>query len=176
MFFLRFPLFNLSRIPGLSKMFKKYQCIYLIPTTSWYAYTSLPSANEVCEGYIFTPVCHSVHRRRGVSRAQAWAQVGVKAQAGRGVYSSMHWGRHPPPADGYCCGRYASYWNAFLLSLPLMAFHALWCQLQLSFRVATLTRMKCPVPRVLSPPPPRVFCTKIYIPQPMEEKIIINPL
>ena len=22
----------------------------------------------------------------------------------------------PPPADGYCCGRYASYWNAFLLS------------------------------------------------------------
>ena len=22
---------------------------------------------------------------------------------------------HPPPADGYCCGRYASYWNAFLL-------------------------------------------------------------
>ena len=23
-------------------------------------------------------------------------------------------GRHTPPADGYCCGRYASYWNAFL--------------------------------------------------------------
>ena len=21
--------------------------------------------------------------------------------------------RHLPPADGYCCGRYASYWNAF---------------------------------------------------------------
>ena len=21
----------------------------------------------------------------------------------------------PPPVDGYCCGRYASYWNAFLL-------------------------------------------------------------
>ena len=21
----------------------------------------------------------------------------------------------PPPADGYCCGRYASYWNTFLL-------------------------------------------------------------
>ena len=21
---------------------------------------------------------------------------------------------HPPQADGYCCGRYASYWNAFL--------------------------------------------------------------
>ena len=23
--------------------------------------------------------------------------------------------RHLPPADGYCCGRYASYWNAYLL-------------------------------------------------------------
>ena len=22
----------------------------------------------------------------------------------------------PPPADGHCCGRYASHWNAFLLS------------------------------------------------------------
>ena len=23
-------------------------------------------------------------------------------------------GRYTPPADGYCCGRYVSYWNAFL--------------------------------------------------------------
>ena len=22
----------------------------------------------------------------------------------------------PPPRDGYCCGRYASYWNAFLFT------------------------------------------------------------
>ena len=22
-----------------------------------------------------------------------------------------------PPPDGYCCGRYASYWNAFLFSI-----------------------------------------------------------
>ena len=29
--------------------------------------------------------------------------------------------RHPPPGgDGYCCGRYASYWNAFLLQLTLL--------------------------------------------------------
>ena len=32
-----------------------------------------------------------------------------------GVYPSMHRGRTPPPADGHCCGRCASYWNAFLL-------------------------------------------------------------
>ena len=24
-----------------------------------------------------------------------------------------------PPADGYCCGRYASYWNAFLFKIRL---------------------------------------------------------
>ena len=32
----------------------------------------------------------------------------------RGVYPRMHWGR-APLADGYCCGPYASSWNAFLL-------------------------------------------------------------
>ena len=25
-------------------------------------------------------------------------------------------------ADGYCCGRYASYWNAFLFTLPSIGF------------------------------------------------------
>ena len=36
-------------------------------------------------------------------------------------------GRHPPPADtplpadGYCCGRYASYWNAFLFIVVVTA-------------------------------------------------------
>ena len=34
-------------------------------------------------------------------------------------------GTHPPgpgtpPGDGYCCGRYASYWNEFLLSLKIV--------------------------------------------------------
>ena len=32
-----------------------------------------------------------------------------------GVYPSMHWGR--PPPDDYCRGRYACYWNAFLLKI-----------------------------------------------------------
>ena len=26
-------------------------------------------------------------------------------------------GRHPPPRDGHCSGRYASYWNVFLLKI-----------------------------------------------------------
>ena len=38
---------------------------------------------------------------------------GVSRPTPRGVYPSMHWGRLPP-ADSYCCGQYASYWNAFL--------------------------------------------------------------
>ena len=33
----------------------------------------------------------------------------------KGWYASMHWG-WPPGRDGYCYGRYASYWNAFLFS------------------------------------------------------------
>ena len=94
--------------------------------------TFLPSANEVCEGYLFTRVCHSVHggvsrpypggRLRGlaggVSRPIPREEVGGSGQGGSpgpgpGVYPSMHRGR-PQPPEGYCCGRYASYWNAFL--------------------------------------------------------------
>ena len=29
----------------------------------------------------------------------------------------------PPPADGYCCGRYASYWNAFLFGKIFRKLH-----------------------------------------------------
>ena len=57
----------------------------------------------------------------GVSRptlggVQAYTQGGVQAHTeGGGV--SQHALRQTPPADGYCCRRYASYWNAFLLSI-----------------------------------------------------------
>ena len=33
--------------------------VYILPACY---YTSLPPANEVCEGYVFTRVCHSVHK------------------------------------------------------------------------------------------------------------------
>ena len=32
----------------------------------------------------------------------------------RGLVSGRVPGGDPQPPDGYCCGRYASYWNAFL--------------------------------------------------------------
>ena len=41
---------------------------------------------------------------------------GVCVQAQGGV-SQHALGQTPLPADGYCCGWYASYWNAFLLEL-----------------------------------------------------------
>ena len=28
----------------------------------------------------------------------------------------------PPPADSYCCGRYASYWNAFLFKFSILNY------------------------------------------------------
>ena len=102
-----------------------------------------------CEGYVFTPVCHSVHR--GVCLSACWHSTTPLEQTppleqtlarpgtplGADTPRSRPLGtRHPPgpgtcpgadtpgsrprsepgtpPADGYSCGRYASYWNAFL--------------------------------------------------------------
>ena len=32
-------------------------------------------------------------------------------------------GKTPPPRDGYYCGRYASYWNAFLFNVMCKQHH-----------------------------------------------------
>ena len=75
-----------------------------------------------CVNHIFT-VCNEVAK-------VMFLQVSVCPQ-GVGVSASMHGGIHTPspgadippeqippgadsPRDGHCCGRYASYWNAFL--------------------------------------------------------------
>ena len=77
-----------------------------------------------CEGYVFTPVCLSTGRGEYLGRytpgqVPPWDQVPpwtrytpwdqVHPRAGKPPRDQV------PPADGYCCGRYASYWNAFLL-------------------------------------------------------------
>ena len=54
-------------------------------------------------------------RLRGLARgpqaqAQAWGVLQAQAQGG----VSQHALRQNPPADGYCCRRYASYWSEFL--------------------------------------------------------------
>ena len=67
---------------------------------------------------IFAPVCHSVQKG---GCTWSWEVSGP-----RGVWP---WGSAPrdvpggdPPRDGYCCGRYASYWNVFLLIIVCARF------------------------------------------------------
>ena len=59
----------------------------------------LPPANEVCEGYVFTGVCLSTGGRTHLILS---ASGGMHAPGGYYKMRSMS-------------GRYASYWNAFLL-------------------------------------------------------------
>ena len=66
------------------------------------------------ECILVTPVCDSVHKRS--------------------VYPSMQWGRHPLPR--YCrirstSGRYASYWNVFLLRIKLLVVSGIQCTYKL---------------------------------------------
>ena len=130
-----------------------------------------PQKQNLGQGNIFAPVCHSVHRRgvwfggclfpggvwsqwgppslhpRGKLRGdqvQAHTQGGnwggsdpgphprgklrgdqIQAHTQGGNWGGSGPGQHPrgkfrgirtSPPDDYCCGRYASYWNAFLLA------------------------------------------------------------
>ena len=76
--------------------------------------TFLPTANEVCEGDVFTPVCHSVHGGRPDPGLEGCIPACIEADT-------------PPPGDGYCCGRYASYWNAFLFLITLKSMRSQCC-------------------------------------------------
>ena len=81
------------------------------------------------KGNVFTSVCQEfcpggADTRLGQTRqTPPPRQAGTSLLAGRCPLAGRHPpGRHTPgrqthtpPADGYCSGRYASYWNAFLL-------------------------------------------------------------
>ena len=92
------------------------------------------------KGNVFTSVCQELCPRRGGGKCTPpppWANTPL--------------GRHPPPgqtppADGYCSGRYTSYWNAFLLhfSFKLGIFH---------FLVYYLHRLVAPWPWILHSAP-----------------------
>ena len=51
----------------------------------------------------------------GGAWSRGWGGVGVSDPGGVGIPACTE--ADPPGRDGYCCGRYASYWNAFLLVL-----------------------------------------------------------
>ena len=79
------------------------------------------------------PGPHPGGKLRGLARGglQAHTQGGLQAHTWEGLQAHTWWGVYrptpggcipacteadtpPPPVDGYCHGRYASYWNAFL--------------------------------------------------------------
>ena len=79
------------------------------PCNVYFFHGLSPPTNEVCEGYVFTSVCHSVHGGGGVC---------------------IGGGRCSDPV-GYCgirsmSRRYASYWNAFLLYFLTVERKASW--------------------------------------------------
>ena len=81
-------------------------------------------ANEVAERQCFTPVCQSF-----CSQGEVYTPLGRHPPADTPWQTSplpdTHLGRHPPgrhppgrpPPGSDCCGRYASYWNAFSSTL-----------------------------------------------------------
>ena len=69
-----------------------------------YLFIYLPTLRK---GYDFTCICHSVHRGEGVQVDTAPGQTHTPPLAVTTQTDTYL------PADGYCRGRYASYWNAF---------------------------------------------------------------
>ena len=78
-----------------------------------------------CEGYVVTPVCQSFCSQGGSTSVHAGIPTPPQSRppqgpgtpsprAGTPGADTPRDQAPPPAADGYCCGRYASYWNAFL--------------------------------------------------------------
>ena len=64
-------------------------------------YTFLPPANEVCESYVFTPVCHSVHRG-----GSTWAGTALGRSTPPGKYIPQ---AGTPPGQVHPQGRYTTW-------------------------------------------------------------------
>ena len=80
---------------------------YLVVPAGTYSEIITARKRSLGQGNIFTSVCQEFCSRGGVSGpGGAWSWGGAWFQ---GVPGPGGVGR-----DGYCCGRYASYWNAFL--------------------------------------------------------------
>ena len=85
----------------------------------------LPPVNEVCEGYVFTGVCLSTgggHACMGGVHGGGACVAGGCAWWGHAWRGRAWWWGVRGRRDGYCNGRYASYWNAFLLRTIVLVF------------------------------------------------------
>ena len=92
-----------------------YQRVYVQPRGD-IAGDNFYHPQRSCEGYVFTPLCHSVHRG-GVCLSACWDTTTPPEAHPPGKHTppGAPLGRTPPPGDDCRCGRYASYWSAFLL-------------------------------------------------------------
>ena len=145
--------------PSIGNAKELKECLRLTWSEGSCHFHLITACKELCEGYVFTHVCHSVHG--GVYPSMPCRSLGgmypsmlcrfpgphpggsLRGLARGGLQAHTQWGSwgvwprgspgphlggcipacteaDPPPADGYCCGRYASYWNAFLL-------HSIFC-------------------------------------------------
>ena len=92
-------------------------------------YVVIPRKRSFGQDNIFTPVCHSVHGGGGCypnMHCRCYPSMPcrgctIPACIAGGIPLYLAWGSalggglvETPPPDGYCCGQYASYWNAFL--------------------------------------------------------------
>ena len=85
------------------------ECAHLTNNVQFSSF--LPPATKLVQGNIFTGVCDSVNSvEMCFLGGGCFIPGGASSQAG--VCSQGGPGRDP--RDGYCCGRYASYWDAFL--------------------------------------------------------------
>ena len=93
---------------------------FLLPVRMTF-YLFFTARNEVGSRLSFY-TCLSVHRGGVCSRGSPGPHPGESPGPRWGVSRPMSGGcipayteaATPPPPDGYCCGWYASYWNAFL--------------------------------------------------------------
>ena len=77
----------------------------------------LPSSTKLRRLCFYT--CLSVHRGGGVCLSACWDTISPSRHTPPGTDTPLLTDTRPrahTPADSYCCGRYASYWNAFLFS------------------------------------------------------------
>ena len=95
------------------------------------AFAFLPSATKLRRLFLQVSVCTQggclVPGGCAWSRGGAWSR-GVPGPGGVGIPACTE---PPPGRDGYCCGRYASYWNAFLFmatsgSVDAWSLHVTW--------------------------------------------------
>ena len=98
------------------RLFQSCSLLYYRPQRSWGKVMFL----HVCV-ILFTGGCYpSMHCRwypsMPCSRSQGGSAAGGVSSRGSAPWRGAWW---RPPRDSYCCGRYASYWNAFLLVLKM---------------------------------------------------------